>query len=121
ELSGWGRKDLFEALRTADSKNEWIAAQAAANAEYAKHKINLKTFHAGGVVSGMGEQLALLLGGEGVLSRRAMRAIGGAQALKDLNNLPVRWRTPGLEHYEPKDGGPYGITGRLFDQLGVVR
>jgi hypothetical protein len=42
-------------------------------------------YHTGGMVPNFGEQPAMLLGGEGVLNRDAVKAIGGKRGLNELN------------------------------------
>jgi hypothetical protein len=48
---------------------------------------NIPTFHTGGVIPGNREDVPIIAqGGEGVLSRQGMLALGGAQALDKLND-----------------------------------
>jgi hypothetical protein len=55
----------------------------------AKAGKKIQAFHTGGMVTGYGEQLAMLKGGEGVLSGMGMARIGGAGMLNRLNRITV--------------------------------
>jgi hypothetical protein len=61
-------------------------------------KIALPKFHEGGMVPGVGERWAKLLGGEGVLNQRATAAIGGKPTVDRINK--GAWDYPNL--YAPR-------------------
>ncbi|MCC5809856.1 MAG: phage tail tape measure protein [Ectothiorhodospiraceae bacterium] len=72
-------------------------------------------YHSGGPVPGQGEQLARLLGGEGVLNRSAMDFIGGASGLGALNQQQAPAALAGAAGggravHLHMDGRDYGMT-----------
>jgi len=77
------------------------------------HSFDLPRFHSGGRVPGRGEVPAMLLGGEGVLNREAMRELG-SEGLDALNS--GRRRRPGTGGFDPI-GGAIGLVRDGIDYL----
>lgn len=80
-----GGGSLFKDLMSGD-KQRFESAQAALVQLAQKAGKKVQAFHTGGLVPGYGEQMATVLGGEGVLSRRAMSSIG-VRGLEALNHI----------------------------------
>ncbi len=79
------RQSLIDGmLLKANSRDKFNAAQQAIASALAPRPV--QTFHTGGPVAGLGERLAMLLGGEGVLSRAGMMNLGGAGMLNAFNS-----------------------------------
>lgn len=71
--AGEGGGSLFSALSGAKTVDEVNAAKKAV--EEFLHNAGAPGFHTGGVIPGRGEQMAKVLGGEGVVSHRGMAAL----------------------------------------------
>lgn len=74
------------------------------------HDFHLDEFHTGGIVPGRGERPALLLGGEGVLNREAMAALG-PERFAELNKGPGALKGRALTEFTDQAWGIGGFPG----------